>query len=236
MMLGGTLERLPPRDERPQFLHKGGVSLEMRLKLRARATQDFDTTFRGTRDELFLALDTAFETPYHDFSFRRMPSITHETKRMVRIDIKVEFRGRSWATVPMEISAVDPLDPEPELVEAISLSDFGLAGPTHLPCIPIEVQIAHKLHGATESVDGRRNDRVNDLVDLVLLCAVCDATPGLRDACERTFLVRETTAWPPTVIVQSHWPPLYERLAADNSVSPTAAALINAYIGQIAAA
>lgn len=57
MALGGALSRLSDDAGKPLFLIKGGVSLEMRLRLRARATKDFDTTFRGQRNDALAAIE-----------------------------------------------------------------------------------------------------------------------------------------------------------------------------------
>jgi hypothetical protein len=45
MILAGALERAQLPGGVPAFVLKGGVALELRLRLRARATRDFDVTF-----------------------------------------------------------------------------------------------------------------------------------------------------------------------------------------------
>jgi hypothetical protein len=55
----------------PRFLVKNGVSIELRLGLRVRATKDVDLVFRGTAGEMLEALEQAFEQPYAGFAFRR---------------------------------------------------------------------------------------------------------------------------------------------------------------------
>ncbi|MGH2832325.1 MAG: nucleotidyl transferase AbiEii/AbiGii toxin family protein, partial [Solirubrobacteraceae bacterium] len=66
----GALDRVQANGE-PRFLTKGGVSMELRLGLGARTTQDIDIVFRGDADQLLGALDEAFEKPYSGFEFRR---------------------------------------------------------------------------------------------------------------------------------------------------------------------
>src|SRR5215208_7131999 len=51
----GALHRVRG-DDGPRFLVKGGISMELRLGLQARATKDIDVVFRGERDQLVEAL------------------------------------------------------------------------------------------------------------------------------------------------------------------------------------
>jgi hypothetical protein len=67
----GALERVRAEDSSPRFLIKGGVSMELRLGLRARTTKDVDIVFRGEAGGMLDALDDAFERPYGHFRFRR---------------------------------------------------------------------------------------------------------------------------------------------------------------------
>lgn len=66
MTLIGALDRVRT-DAQPRFLVKGGVSMELRLGLGARSTQDVDIVFRGRTSELTDALEEAFEHPYSGF-------------------------------------------------------------------------------------------------------------------------------------------------------------------------
>lgn len=67
MTLIGALDRVRA-DEQSRFLVKGGVSMELRLGLGARSTQDLDIVFRGRTAELLDALEEAFEHPYSGFA------------------------------------------------------------------------------------------------------------------------------------------------------------------------
>jgi hypothetical protein len=66
MALIGALDRVRA-DDGPRFLVKGGVSIELRLGLRVRATKDVDLVFRGEADEMLDALEEAFAQPYSGF-------------------------------------------------------------------------------------------------------------------------------------------------------------------------
>jgi hypothetical protein len=47
MLVQLMLERARTAEGDPEFIVKGGVSMELRLGLEARATKDFDTIFKG---------------------------------------------------------------------------------------------------------------------------------------------------------------------------------------------
>jgi hypothetical protein len=205
MALGGALSRLSGEAGDPLFLIKGGVSLELRLRLRARATKDFDAAFRGERDAVIGALEQAFTEPYEGFTFR-IGGEPREMTHMTRFEIKVEYEGRVWSSITMEVSAYEGTDLPAEEVPAISLTDFGLRGPERLPCMPLVKQVAQKLHAMTEQLEsGHPNERFRDLWDLWVLREMVPPSPQLREVCEETFRIREKHPWPPTILVHSHW-------------------------------
>jgi hypothetical protein len=212
MVLGGALSRLEAEDQGPAFLVKGGVLLELRLRLKARATKDYDTVFRGERAKLLDALDKAFAAPYEGFTFR--VTRPREMRHMTRLDIKVEYQGKTWASIQMEVSSWEATPLPPEEVPAISLADFGLTGPASLPCLPLTKQVAQKLHAMTEILSsGHPNERVRDLLDLWVLRDLVPPSPMLRVICEETFRLRQLQPWPPEIVVPQHWEAPFSELA-----------------------
>ncbi len=219
MVLGGVLSRIVDDGSDPQFLVKGGVSLELRLRLRSRATKDFDATFRGERDTALRSLENAFAEPYEGFTFR-IGGEPQETIHMTRIEVKVEYIGRVWSSITMEISAYEGTDMPAEHVPAISLSDFGLKGPERLPCLPLVKQVAQKLHAMTEELEsGRPNERFRDLWDLWVLRELVVPSAELREVCEETFRIRAKHPWPPEVVVHDHWVEPFAALAEQEGLS-----------------
>jgi hypothetical protein len=219
MVLGGVLSRVMDDGGAPQFLVKGGVSLELRLRLRARATKDFDATFRGERDVAIRSLESAFAEPYEGFMLRIDGDHQHMT-HMTRLQVKVEYLGRVWSSIAMEISASEGTDMPAEQVPAISLADFGLKGPALLPCIPLVKQVAQKLHAMTgESESGRPNERFRDLWDLWVLRELVPPSAELREVCEETFRIRAKHPWPPQVMVHDHWVQPFAVLAEQEGLS-----------------
>lgn len=219
MALGGALSRMSDDAGKPLFLIKGGVSLEMRLRLRARATKDFDTTFRGQRTEALTAIEQAFDAPYEGFTFR-MTGEAREMTHMTRLEIQVEYAGRVWSAITMEVSVYEGTDLPAEEVPAISLADFGLHGPERLPCMPLVKQVAQKLHAMTDTLEsGRPNERFRDLWDLWVLREIAPPSAALRAVCEETFRIRNRHAWPPEVVAHSHWLDPFAALAAGEGIA-----------------
>jgi hypothetical protein len=205
LTLIGALDRV--RDKAgPRFLVKGGISMEIRLGLAARATKDVDVVFRGDPDRLTDALDDAFATPYSGFEFRRKTVLEpiRETGSH-RFEVQVSFRGKSWETIQVEVAG--PEAEEVELVRtAIDLADFTLDGPEEVACLSLRFQIAQKLHAVTERPgDGRTNHRYWDVIDLVLLRPLVSDVAAVRAACLEVFAVRGTHEWPPSLDIVERW-------------------------------
>jgi Nucleotidyl transferase AbiEii toxin, Type IV TA system len=241
MTLIGALDRVRA-DEQPRFLIKGGVSMELRLGLGARSTQDVDFVFRGRTTELLDALDEAFEYPYSGFEFRRKgdPEDIRDTGSK-RVALQVSFQQRGWQTLTAEIGR--PEADESDLVpSAISLADFKLDSPERVTCLSLRYQIAQKIHAVTEQpADGRPNLRYWDLIDLILLRALLEEDLWrVREACVRTFEDRGTHSWPPDLLVPDAWEQPYMAEAENLKFTPTdvheAAAEIRAFIAEIDAA
>ena len=59
MIVTAVLDRVRDEDGEPIFLLKGGLAMELRLQLRARATGDYDAAFRARTEEAVDRLDEA---------------------------------------------------------------------------------------------------------------------------------------------------------------------------------
>lgn len=241
MVLGGALERVKDPEGGPAFIVKGGVALELRLRLRARATKDFDATFRKHFGEMLDALDRALAEPYGDFRLMRWGEIRDLGGKAKRIEIRLDYHRRPWATVPMELSAGESQDVEAELVPATDLSELGIDGPEYIHCLSARYQIAQKIHAVTTPPrDGRASERYRDLVDLWLLRELGTKLVDVRDACEDVFRRRAMQPWPPTVVVPASWADPFARLAGEVGL-PTldveeAAQNLRGYIEEISSA
>jgi Nucleotidyl transferase AbiEii toxin, Type IV TA system len=211
----GALERVREEESAARFLIKGGIACELRFQDQARATRDLDALFHGSLDELLADLDTAFATAYSGFSFSYTPpQAVHETGAQ-RFDIKLTYQGRGWATLRVEVSPPEGQAHEPESVPALSVSEFGLTGPTEVACLSLRYQIAQKTHACTERFPDRENERVHDLIDLQLMEELVEDYSRLKAACIEIFDLRGTHAWPPTLAAEPTWAETYRELAAE---------------------
>lgn len=219
MVVAAMLDHARDVDEIPVFALKGGAAMELRLGLRARATKDFDAAYRNAIEGMLGDLDSALRHGFGDFTATRTESEPIAETGARRLDIKLNYRGRSWATVRLEVAAAEgAAGREVDLVPGKRLDSLGITAPLDVPCISIRCQIAQKLHACTE-VPGtdRANDRFRDLIDLVLLEELVedDEWPSVRLACEEIFGLRAKHLWPPTVTVFDTWPAPYSALAAE---------------------
>lgn len=226
MVIAGALERAKDGDGKPLFAAKGGVAMELRLGVKkARATQDFDATFRAAQENLLDRLDEALREPHLDFTFTRFePTIVNEELGFIQVRVKIDYRGRSWQSVTLELMPEEGRSArELEDVPAFPLDFVGIEGPERIACIPLRYQLAQKAHACTEEMpNGKPNDRSRDLIDIILIRDMLntDDLTAVQKACVETFDVRDMHAWPPRVTIQDHWPEQFAREAAELGFEP----------------
>ena len=219
MVVAAMLDHARDENEDPLFVLKGGGAMELRLGLRARATKDYDTAYREAIEGMLGRLDAALRHGFGDFVATRTEPGPVADAGAQRLDIKLAYRGRSWATVQLEVAAAEgEAGREIDRVPGKPLDSLGIAAPADVPCVSIRYQIAQKLHACTEVPSGgRENDRSRDLIDLLLLEELVeeDEWPRVREACEEVFALRAKHPWPPTITVFDTWPDAYRALAAE---------------------
>lgn len=218
-VLAAMLASVRDLDGRPLFVLKGGVTMELRLDLRARATQDLDAAFRAEAAQMLDRLRDALEAGHDDFTATTTSMVQIGSTSAVRASVKLSYRGRSWATVPVELSpVVGSAREEYDLVRVRNLQPLGLDGPRAVPCLAIPHQIAQKLHACTEVFDdGPANARFRDLIDVLLLRELLapDELPQVRAACVEIFVLRDKHSWPPMLTTPDSWHAGYAALAAE---------------------
>jgi hypothetical protein len=242
MVIAAALDRIRDEHNEPLFVAKGGLAMELRLQLKARASQDFDATFRASVSSMIEALDDALREPYGDFTLSRTePEYTNDDG-FTRLRVRLIYKGRSWQSVVLELMPADGTwAAEVEELPAIDIAAFGLPGPERIACISIRYQVAQKLHACTETFDDERiNDRSRDLIDLLLLRSLITNMPAVREACVDTFSLRRKQAWPPALTIPDHWPGQYAAEATEIGFTITdveeAADQVRALIAEIDAA
>jgi Nucleotidyl transferase AbiEii toxin, Type IV TA system len=241
MVIAAMLDTVRGADGEPLFLIKGGVAMELRLALHARATQDLDAAFRAAEEEMVERLDDALEARHADFTASRTAAQEIGETRAIRLGVKLAYRGRPWATVPLEISSAEGRSgAELERVPVRPLDRLGIEMPAEIPCVSLRYQIAQKLHACTQVFDdGPANSCFRDLIDLLLLreLLTADDLPSVRAACVETFELRATHPWPPAVATEAGWAPAYAQLAAAAGFHVTdvedAAERVRAFIAEI---
>jgi hypothetical protein len=211
-----------PDDGQPLFLIKGGVAMELRIDIGARATKDLDTAFRAGVHAVAEYLDPALRAGHGDFTATRTELEPVKGTGAMRCDIKLAYRGRSVITVKLEVADTESaMGDEIDHVPAKPLDHVGLAGPETVPCVAVRWQIAQKLHACTEVFNDRDNDRFRDLIDLQLLAALVEDHEwgSVKDACTEVFSGRGKHPWPPTVTVFETWAAGYRALAEETGLA-----------------
>lgn len=218
MLVALPLDRSLDGEGNPLFLIKGGVSMELRLKMRARTTKDLDTVYRGTFEHWLGSLDEALAEEIDDFSYSRDEPVRIRGTNTFRVNVIIDFKGKRWGKVqlevaPVEVEAVLDIDQ----VEPFDIGQFGLESPGQISVVGLPYLIAQKLHACTEVFAGQGNERVHDLMDLLLARDLLEpASLGrVREACEAIFANRAKQRWPPELIVYPSWPETYAAIAAE---------------------
>jgi hypothetical protein len=221
MVLAGKLEEVGSAHDEPGFVVKGGVAVELRMREKARATRDLDIVVVGRGQDTVQTLRNALGGLYLDFSFRLRGEAHVMPNDTTRVEVVVEFKGRAWGTVRLDLSDHHPAEIEVEKVRALDLGEFGIFAPTELTCLSLRYQLAQKLHAMTEphSLD-RPNERFHDLVDVLLLRDLVKDLHSLRQACVKLFTVRATHAWPASFDPPAGWAAPFTAIARRVALDP----------------
>jgi hypothetical protein len=208
---------------------KGGRHLEIRYGLAAtRASTDVDLVRVPPLQEILDHLEDALSDGWAGFTGRLGDRGGIQTPvppdyRPHRLDVKLDFEGRSFGTVQLEVASeeagglrttdtIESADGGP-IFEAI-----GLPNPGPVSVLTLPVQVAQKLHACTApDTGGWTNDRAHDLVDLQLIDLDLDVAQlsEVREACERLFRARTGHGWPPTLTAREGWSARYAEERTD---------------------
>ena len=243
MLVALPLDRSLDEEGDPLFLVKGGVSMELRLKMRARTTQDLDTVYRGTFEHWLGSLDEALAEDIDDFSYSRDEPARIRGTNTFRVNIAIDYKGKRWGKVqlevaPVEVEAVLDID----RVEPFDIGQFGLESPGQISVVGLPYLIAQKLHACTEVFDGQENERVHDLMDLLLARDLLEPASlrRVREACEAIFANRAKQPWPPELIAYPGWAETYSAIADEEGFPvddvEDAASQVRVFIEEIDAA
>jgi len=231
----------------PEGAVKGGSAMALRYGRGTRFTQDLDAArvqslagFRSDFEDSLAAGWAGFTGRLVERPAPR-PAAVPTAYVMQPFDVKLDYRGRSWCTVKVELGhneLGDADQPEYQLSSSLAglLTEVGLEEPKSVPVMRADHQVAQELH----AVSSPGSERAKDFVDLQLIDKGEDLDLAqVADTCVRLFDYRRQQSWPPTIQVGDQWDTLYIEAAEDIDVLPTveeAVAWANELIPHIAAA
>lgn len=204
----------------PLLLVKGGASLELRRGIPAsRTSKDLDTVIRGDIETVHDRLAEAGADGWEGFTAVFTAPVAFEVSGLVanphRFTAKLSYRGKQFVSVPIEVSPVEAGNAGAyDKISSDALTLLGLPPSSAIPCMTLPWQIAQKIHACTAPVEEpRTNDRAHDLVDLQLLevLVLDESLNETRAACAAVFAAWARHGWPPTLVAQPHWGPVYAR-------------------------
>ena len=205
----------------PDGVVKGGSAIKMRYgNERTRYTTDLDTATASEPSAYAEALGAALARGWEGFTGRIVPGRpahprdVPEEYIMQPFDVRLSYLGKPWCTVPLEVGHNEIGDAdEADWVELSDAADIfarlGFPAPGLAPLMPLEHQVAQKIHAVTGA-----GDRVRDLIDLQVVFANSEVDPAAtRRTCERLFAYRKAQEWPPVVEAREGWDEQYRAQA-----------------------
>ena len=202
----------------PDGVVKGGSSLMFRYGgAVTRYTKDVDTARLVELEAYLESLRLKLAEGWYGFTGKIVdvepPSPPNVPKPylMMPYDIKLQYLGKSWMTVRIEVGHNEIGDADafetmlPDDIAA-AFVDLGFPKPNEIPVMKLSYQVAQKLH----AVSGINSDRAHDLIDLQLIdkYSILDLV-DVRSKCERLFKYRCEQAWPPVIIKGDRWSSVY---------------------------
>lgn len=202
----------------PMYLAKGGMAIELRFGVRARASGDLDIGIVADDADLLSLFDRVLELSIGDFTFTRGATQFLANARAHRVDVRIAFRGRAFGTLRVDLNEANHETPVAYETTGV-MTQLGLPGPLTVPLLDSYMQLAHKLHGATEpNHDGYVNRRFRDVIDALVIASESSTNmQHMRSIVIEEFARRPYhTIWPPIFILPAEWRADLEREAREN--------------------
>ncbi len=224
-----------------RWVLKGGMAMEVRLRDAARLTKDIDLGLRDQisgqdrlRDRLIEALSV---DPFEDQFLLAPGAVTRLMEDGAgqltwRTKVAALLAGKPFGTVQLDIS---PRAHELEHTDRIALPnsmDFAGIGTPTIEIIDVHRHAAEKYHALARQFPDRKNTRVRDLVDVVILVEHGLLTPQSLAAEARQVWSERDRAEPPSVLpsLPPDWLDRYERIATEHDLT------VNTFTGAVALA
>ena len=198
---------------------KGGSSLLFRYgSAITRYTRDVDAA-RGLNPETFrMQLEHALATGWNGFTGKLIavhppkPKDVPAPYVMIPYDVKLDYCGKPWQTVRLEVGHNELGDAE-EYDEFLpselgnAFEQLGFPRPKPIRVMKLSYQVAQKLHAVSEP----GSERAHDLIDLQLIVARSNIDlVETHEKCIRLFAYRRRQSWPPVIISGNTWESTYE--------------------------
>jgi len=224
---------------------KGGSALKLRYgDAMTRFTTDLDTARNKSLSDYTDNLETALKAGWNGFTGRLVmkkpanPKNIPDEYVMQPYEVKLEYNGKSWITVPLEIGhdEIGDTDQPDYFISNDIVSIFtrlNFPEPMPIPLLPIHHQIAQKLH----ALSSLYSERAHDLIDLQLIIKRENIDrPLVNKTCYRLFQSRHQQKWPPFINKGETWDALYLSQIGNLPVAQStddAADLVNKFISEI---
>lgn len=209
-----------------RWLLKGGFALDLRLSDRARATRDIDIDWQAAEEELFDTLieAAAFRTDDHfTFQVERTGTPPERLGGSHRFRVNATLADRLFETFLLDVGLPSEPVAEHDTLTTPDLLSFADIDPVEVPAIPLERQIAEKLHAYTRRYgNDQPSTRAKDLIDIVLMSELASFDFNrLREVIVRLFEARATHDLPASVPAPpSEWAVAYRVLAEEVGLDP----------------
>jgi hypothetical protein len=204
LALCGVLERAIHEGILSRYYLKGGVALELRFAVAARATKDLDLGLDGDRASRLSSFGGALQLGFDEFTFRLRPMTHHmDLADTVRVEVAISFRTRAWQSIDVDLGPAGVEDADLVDPTVIGLSEMGLPVTTPVRCLNLSEQVAQKLHACTGPVS---TGRARDILDILLIDMLGKLNyVQTRNAVEKVFRQRGTHPIPKTFQIPGAW-------------------------------
>jgi hypothetical protein len=206
-----------------RWVLKGGLALQLRLGLDARATKDIDLLFltAGKNAHIFLLEASALDLGDW-FQFEVAPH-GKLLGGSYRFQIRSLLDERLFEQFHLDVGVGDPLFESPEVVTMLEVLAFADIPPVRFRCYPVSQHLAEKVHAYTLPRKSSPSSRVKDLVDILLLAhAGVPDNLTLHRAMQMTFDARQTHTLPDRLPAPpSNWDAPFRRLIGDTGLAFT---------------
>ncbi|MBN9657041.1 MAG: nucleotidyl transferase AbiEii/AbiGii toxin family protein [Acidobacteria bacterium] len=214
LALCGVLERARQEGIVGVYYLKGGVALELRFALKARATRDLDLGMAGSRADRLQTLSRALRLGFDQFTFRlKAQQLEMENADAVRVQVAIQYRTRAWQTIDVDLGSVTAGEVDLVAPNVQGLAELGIPVISPVRCLNLSDQLAQKLHACTGPASAGRARDVLDILVMDSLGGINYSQAGA--AARRVFEVRATHPFPPVFVMPPEWRPEVEALAQE---------------------